>query len=312
MSTASTNNHKVKADKVKFAGPNKKTLVGILVSSLPSTNVVDCSNNRKIIIFVHGLWQHKNISFLRKFGNLIPADPAFKCMNTFRFDCRGLGESEGVTKYTPHYNNLEDLKCAVKYLTNEKGLSVECIFGYSAGGNVSTMFAADDCGRVPYIVNASGRFYMDGIEDTLPTEDLSSLKNSGKFKFKFTKRGQNQEVLSTMEDIALFKGIDMKKYCTQIPAKTRVLCIHGLSDKRVPVKDAAGFVTEITNVSQILIPFCTHEYTLEETGDDNDDDMKKKQSLPPVQDILYNGFRKWILEDADNLTRQRKMAYSKI
>ena len=29
---------------------------------------------------------------------------------TFRFDCRGLGESEGVTSFTPHYNSLADLE----------------------------------------------------------------------------------------------------------------------------------------------------------------------------------------------------------
>jgi hypothetical protein len=287
-------------EKVKFPGPENKTLGGVLVST---DNTNNGENNKKIIIFVHGLWQHKNIAFLRKFGDGIPADPEFKGMNTFRFDCRGLGESEGETRYTPHYNNLEDLKFSIKYLES-RGYFIQCIFGYSAGGNVSTMFAADDDGNVPYIVNASGRFYMDGIEETLASDDLAALKNNGKFIFKFTKRGQPQEVVSTMEDITIFKGINMKDYCSRIPAKTKVLCTHGLADVRVPVEDTAGFVTEIANVSQILIPTCTHEYT-SEVADETAEEL-------PVQDILYDGFKKWILKDANALSHRRKLSFAEM
>ena len=50
---------------------------------------------------------------------------------------------------------------------------------------------------------------MDGIEETLASDDLAALKNNGKFIFKFTKRGQPQ-VVSTMEDITIFKGINKR------------------------------------------------------------------------------------------------------
>jgi hypothetical protein len=37
---------------------------------------------------------------------------------TFRFDCRGLGESTGATKYTPHFQNLQDLEVSVERSSN--------------------------------------------------------------------------------------------------------------------------------------------------------------------------------------------------
>ena len=47
------------------------------------------------------------------------------------------------------------------------------------------MFAADDDSKVPYIVNASGRFIMDQIEATLAHDDVDALQKDGKFVFKF-------------------------------------------------------------------------------------------------------------------------------
>lgn len=283
-------------EKVRFQGPDGKRLTGVLVTP-------QVSASKKIIIFVHGLWQHKNIAFLRKFGDAIPLDPAFGGMSTLRFDCRGLGESDGETRYTPHFHNLEDLKCAIRY-AEDRGYTVHCIFGYSAGGNVAIMFAADDDSKVPYIVNASGRFIMDQIEATLAHDDVEALRRDGKFVFKFTKRGQPQEVISTSQDIEQFKEISMQDYASRIPAKTRVLCTHGLADTRVPVEDTGGFVSEIANASQILIPNCTHEYAAEVNG--------RSGTALSVQDVLYEGFKRWILGDADTRLSRRQLAFSKI
>ena len=64
-----------------------------------TTRAPDAHHHRaRVVVLVHGLYQHKNINMLRPFGAHIPAELG---MASFRFDCRGLGESEGVTSFTP-------------------------------------------------------------------------------------------------------------------------------------------------------------------------------------------------------------------
>jgi alpha/beta superfamily hydrolase len=84
----------------------------------------------KVAILLHGMYQHKNINMLRPFGARIAEDPDMN-LSTFRFDCRGLGESEGTTSYTPHYINLADLRSAVAYLAAEHALVPEVMLNNS-------------------------------------------------------------------------------------------------------------------------------------------------------------------------------------
>jgi hypothetical protein len=54
-------------------------------------------------------------------------------------------------------------KSAIAYLEREHRLQPHCLFGYSAGGNVCILHAAQHPGVVPFVVNCSGRFRMNGI-----------------------------------------------------------------------------------------------------------------------------------------------------
>ena len=191
-----------KSEKVKFQTVGNETLVGeLVVPDKPDPKFIG-----KVVVFIHGLYQHKNIAFLKSFGQRIPKELGIA---TFRFDCRGLGESTGQTKYTPHFQNLQDLevrstaekisnepsspsrgcffttspaaislflslrlpsfvKAALVFLSREHQLQPHCLFGYSAGGNVAILHASQNPGAVPYIVNCSGRFKMDGVVSSPP------------------------------------------------------------------------------------------------------------------------------------------------
>ena len=81
--------------------------------------------------------------------------------------------------HLPHLltgRSQSDLQAAVSYLEGDGGggcrLSVHCIFGYSAGGNVAVMYAAERAAQgkapIPFITAHSSRFYMGGIQKTLP------------------------------------------------------------------------------------------------------------------------------------------------
>ena len=77
------------------------------------------------------------MAFLKSFATRLPESLP---LATFRFDCRGLGESTGATSYTPHHCNLEDLRACVALLTSDAhGFVVHAVLGYSAGGNVAAM-----------------------------------------------------------------------------------------------------------------------------------------------------------------------------
>jgi pimeloyl-ACP methyl ester carboxylesterase len=274
-----------------FKTADGSVLTGILVSStkthLPRSNYV--------AIFIHGLWQHKNIAFLKRFGQTIPGDPEFEGLSTFRFDVRGLGKSEGRTSFTPHFSNKEDLEAAIAFVES-RGYAVHCLYGYSAGGNVSMMYAgtANKGKKIPYIVNSSARFEMDGIEDTLSEDNRTLLRETGSYTFRFTKRGRPVECVVSQQDIELFKSIDMKKYCESIPFETRVLLTHGLDDVRVPPEDSARFATSIVNMTQHLLPNCDHGYKGTE-----------------VVESLYAVFKEWYLRDAERHTERRLHAARK-
>ena len=97
---------------------------------------------RRCVVFVHGLYQHKNVAFLREyvsarrstrartchergsqcsFSRLIAADSELDSA-AFRFDMHGLGESEGASEFFPHHKNLEDLRAVLRHLRTVRRL----------------------------------------------------------------------------------------------------------------------------------------------------------------------------------------------
>lgn len=274
-----------------FTTIDGSVLTGILVSNVNTS----LPRSKYIVIFIHGLWQHKNISFLKRFGQTIPGDPDFEGLATFRFDVRGLGKSEGETSFTPHFSNKEDLEAAISYVES-RGYLVHCLYGYSAGGNVTMMYSGtvNRVKRIPYVVNSSARFEMMGIENTLSDDERKLLEKNGSYTFKYTKRGRPVECVVSKQDIDLFKSIDMKNYCESIPFETRVLLTHGLSDQRVPPSDSAKFATHIANMTQHLLPNCDHGYKGEH-----------------VAGRLYFVFKNWYLRDAERHAKKRLIALSK-
>jgi alpha-beta hydrolase superfamily lysophospholipase len=211
----------------------------------------------------------------------------------------GLGESEGATSYTPHYNNLSDLRAAVAFLAKERGLAVHCVFGYSAGGNVAAMFAgaregpSGGASAPPFVVCASPRFHMAGVEATLAAEEAADLAAKGEFTFAFSKRGQRTECVATRADLALFAAVDMQAHARAIPAGTCVLLVHGLADERVPPADSAGYCSAVANAQQLLLPGVGHEYA--EEG---------------AHEALFGAFKGWLLGSAEEGRARKQAAFA--
>lgn len=216
-------------------------------------------------------------------------------LSTFRFDCRGLGESEGATSFTPHYLNLADLESAIEYLENERKMKVCCIFGYSAGGNVAIMYVAKHPHKIPFVTVHSGRFAMSGIRDTLSESEAAALRDDGFFNFRFTRRGKEQLLRVDDATVEQFANIDMEASCREVPASTHVLCTHGIADDRVPPADSAGYVSNLANVTQHLLLSAGHDY--KEGG---------------VLEELYVVFREWLLRGAMDAQERRRRAFARL
>ena len=270
--------------KLEFKSSDGLKLVGILEDP-PETDGIQTPD---VVLFLHGLYQHKNVSFLREFGSRIPSDVRFSRafrggLSTFRFDCRGLGESEGKTVYAPHLNHLRDLESAITFLERDMKRRVVSILGYSAGGNVALLAASHPRFKhVRNIAMISSRFEMSGIRNTLTEDEKRCLVNNGEsIGFEFSKRGKKQSIRIEYPDLMQFESIDNVKYCAQISPRTRVFLCHGTADTRVPIRDLDSFESNLKHkchTTKVLIPNANHGY----------DDKNARE-------LLYQTWRDWMI-----------------
>jgi len=280
---------KQKKMKLSFKTTDGSTLIGILEDP-PEYSSSRGRNPPPVVLFLHGLYQHKNVSFLREFGTKIPRDVGF---STFRFDCRGLGESEGKTVYAPHLNHLRDLESAIVFLEDELKRRVVAILGYSAGGNVALLAASHPRFKhVKNIAMISSRFDMSGIRDTLSKEEKDCLLGRGdEFVFTFSRRGKKQSIRIGYPDLIQFESIDNIKTCACFPHTTRVFLSHGNIDTRVPIRDLDSFALHLgrrSPITKIIIPDANHGY----------DDKKARQ-------LLYQSWCDWIKMPSETSTQSR-------
>ena len=186
-------------------------------------------------------------------------------MAAFRFDFHGLGGSDGTTSFCPHAANLCDLECVVDYLTGPSlRLSIEVLYGYSAGGNVVLKYLSKHCccaddgdgddtadadaaagrsgvsaaSRVPYVVLSSPRFDMSRIKETIAPDSLRQLYSSGSgsggsFEYTFTKRGKPVTLTVPRADVDTFAAMTVKADCRAVNF-AQVLHTHGIDDTVCP------------------------------------------------------------------------------
>ncbi len=128
--------------------PNNKgeNLVGLLVDT----------DSKDVVLLCHGYMAHKDMCHFP----LVARSLADCGLSSFRFDhphaWNGESERHGPFMMGNHEEEVDDIKCAVRFMTS-RGRCVSCLIGHSKGGTNALMYAAT-VGDIPAILILSGRY----------------------------------------------------------------------------------------------------------------------------------------------------------
>ncbi|CAG8461616.1 5685_t:CDS:10 [Ambispora leptoticha] len=242
-------------NKLYIKNNQEQTIVGIL--NICNKDTLKRTNGSKLGLILHGTLGHKNYLFQKKLASSLPFD-------TFRFDFRGNGESEGERKYGCLKNDLDDIETVFDFLQKEYGYSLYALIGHSRGAMAALLFVATRNHNVPYVVNISARYSMEATRKKHGSDAMQALETQGHFYWKTRSRGQEITWKITKEEFSdwlttpMHLGIYLVK---NIPESTSVLTIHGTDDEIIYVTDATIFANLIPNHTLKLIDGANHQYS---------------------------------------------------
>ncbi|KAI8056600.1 tyrosine phosphatase family-domain-containing protein [Syncephalis plumigaleata] len=233
-----------------FTNDEGHLLAGTLCTRSRITGqVLDGPAKKRVIILCHGYQGHKNYLFLPKLARELPYD-------TFRFDFRGNGGSEGEFILDGFTGEINDLKCAVDYLINKHQYEVYGIIGHSRGAVAALSYAVLHGDKVPHVVNISARF---DFSDTAPTNEQLDMLKENPLESSFTAGGRTVSYTITARDAARIPLYDMSAVMSMSP-RVSVLTIHGTEDNVVPISNAVNFANLIPTHTLHLITGADHNY----------------------------------------------------
>ncbi|KAF9967344.1 hypothetical protein BGZ70_009886 [Mortierella alpina] len=158
-------------------------------------------------------------------------------MDTFRFDLRGNGESEGEMGYSNWDDDVADINAVVEHFERE-GYYVYALIGHSRGAISCLNYAAtsNHVPLIPYVISISARFDMSDAPRRHGPEVMALLEKQGHFDWKARTAGKDLTLRVTQEHFDNFLNLDTTAVA-HIPAMTNILLCHGSADDVVPVKD---------------------------------------------------------------------------
>ncbi|KAG0036231.1 hypothetical protein BGZ82_004504 [Podila clonocystis] len=226
-----------------------------LAGTLQSTNHA----SRRLGIICHGVLGHKNYLFQPTLANMLAP-----FMDTFRFDFRGNGESEGQMGYSNWDDDQADIDAVVHHFERQ-GFQVYALIGHSRGAISILNYAAtsNHVPLIPYIVSISSRFDMADVKRKHGPHIISLLETQGHFDWEARAAGKDVSLRVTKQNFDDFIQFNTAAVAN-IPAMTNVLLCHGSEDAVVPVKDIAELQRHISHANTTLriITNADHNYKL--------------------------------------------------
>ncbi|KAF8979840.1 hypothetical protein BGZ46_004969 [Entomortierella lignicola] len=226
-----------------------------LAGFLQSTN----HSSRRLGIICHGVLGHKNYLFQPMIANLVAP-----YMDTFRFDFRGNGDSEGQIGYANWDDDQADIDAVVNHFERE-GYYIYALIGHSRGAISSLRYAAlsHHVPMIPNIVSLSCRYDMGHVVHKHGPEKMGLMEKQGYFDWHARVKGNDIALKVTRQDLDDFINLDIAAI-SNIPAMTNILLCHGSADIVVPVKDICGIHKHLShaNTSMSIISDADHNFKM--------------------------------------------------
>ncbi|KAG0293968.1 hypothetical protein BGZ98_001949, partial [Dissophora globulifera] len=174
------------------------------------------------------LWPtgHKNYLFQPRVANLVAP-----YMDTFRFDFRGNGESEGQIGYSNFDDDYNDIDSVVTHF-EQQGYCIYALIEHSHGAISLLNYAATSSHvpPIPHIVSINTRLDMFDVKRRHGHKIMKLLDDQVKVS------GIETSVRVTKKNYEEFIQFNTAAI-TNTPAMTNVLLCHRSSDDVIPVKD---------------------------------------------------------------------------
>ncbi|KAI1315025.1 hypothetical protein EDD11_001364, partial [Mortierella claussenii] len=214
-----------------------------LAGILQSTNHV----SRRLGIICHGVLGHKNYLFQPTLANMLAP-----FMDTFRFDFRGNGESEGQMGYSNWDDDLNDIDAVVTHFERQ-GYYIYALIGHSRGAISGLNYAAtsNHVPMIPYIVSLSSRFHMADVRRKHGPETMALLESQGHFDWHARVAGKDLTLRVTQQHFDDFLNLDTAAVA-HIPSMTNILLCHGSEDTIVPVRDVVDLQSHMSHARTSL------------------------------------------------------------
>ncbi|KXS18552.1 alpha/beta-hydrolase [Gonapodya prolifera JEL478] len=240
---------------------------------------------------------HQRAKWIQTLVNGLPFD-------TCTLDARGMGESDGLSTYSNHYEETEDTKAVMDHLAKEYGLWTLCLIGHSKGAG-STLLLAEKYPHLfpPLVIFLNSLYFLNGRPERLADRTFSKwqLWNDVRTKgpqeqSKYRHKGKILPYIVVKQDLDIRETMDLDAAARRVPPHVRVLNITGEKDPIAPPEDVREWDTPFLATSSVagrntmaVLKGVAHTY-------------REKAE----QDALTKECRDWLLKWAPVVALERK------
>jgi pimeloyl-ACP methyl ester carboxylesterase len=225
------------AKAVEFTNGRNQTLRGFIHEPL---------RYKTAVVFLHGFPTHCNYPAIRSFsralsvlGNLV-----------LRFNFSGTDNSDGNFEDKRFSQEVEDIKYAIDYLTQNYQFEQLVLVGHSGGAIDASLYAHRDK-RVDKVVLISGVSDLEkAVEIEFTKKQIKDFEERGYIVYNQPGKWQHQKRLNRQFYDEFFK-LDIPKTLKRY--KKPLLIIHGSEDETIPVSHAHELYETANKPKQLMI-----------------------------------------------------------